>query len=130
MAETFIDWLMPTVPLPDSDPCFGDQAMAHWKCDGPASRRRVFWHALPRGALPLAALLWLVRREFFARDFAFIRELGQTRDATEFYILIEQFRDETIRSGGWLRNSFRLRVSGRRLRRLRWELRQTMLDLP
>ena len=83
----------------------------------------VFWRALPRESLPVAACVWLVRHEFFHRDFALIRELGQTRDATEFYILIEQFRDETILSGGWLRNTFRLRVSGRRLRRLRWELR-------
>ncbi len=97
--------------------------MAQWECDERAYVRRVFWRALPRRSLPLATLLWLVHREFYARDFALIRELGQTRDATEFHILIEQFRDEVIRSGGWLRNALQLRVSGRRLRRLRWELR-------
>lgn len=83
----------------------------------------MFWHALPRLALPVTALVWLVHRDYFANDLALIRELGQTRDATEFYVLIEQFRDETLRYGGWLRNVLRLRVSGRRLRQLRWELR-------
>lgn len=123
MAEDFLDWHMATVLPHPTLPCFRAQAMAQWKCDEPAYLRRVFWRALPRESLPVAACVWLVRHEFFHRDFALIRELGQTRDATEFYILIEQFRDETIRSGGWLRNTFRLRVSGRRLRRLRWELR-------
>ncbi len=123
MAEAIFDWQMTAAPIPPSFPCFRDQAMAQWECDEQAYIRRVFWRTLPRMALPLAALVWLARRDFFARDFALIRELGQTRDATEFHILIEQFRDEAIRSGGWLRNALRLRVSGRRLRRLRWELR-------
>lgn len=123
MAESLLNWHLVKHPLPTSFPCFIDQAMAQWKCDEPAAVDLVFWRALPRVALPVAALTWLLRREFFARDLALIRELGQTRDATEFYFLIEQFRDETIRSGGWARNLFRLRVSGRRLRRLRWELR-------
>ena len=114
---------MNTVPLRPSFPCFREQAMAQWECDERAYLRRVFWCALPRVTLPLAALAWLVRRDFFARDFALIRELGQTREATEFFILIEQFRDETIRSGGWARNFLKLRVSGRRLRHLRWALR-------
>ncbi len=123
MAETILDWNMATSPLSTSFPCFRDQAMAQWECDEPACLRRVFWRTLPRAALPLAALVWLVRRDFFARDFVLIRALGQTRDASEFYFLIEQFRDETIRSGGWARRFLRLRVSGRRLRRLRWALR-------
>lgn len=123
MAEAFFDWPMASVPPPVSVPCFRDQAMAQWECDEPACLRRIFWRALPRVVLPLAGLMWLVRREFFTHDFGLIRELGQTRDAIEFYVLIEQFRDETIRTGGWLRNAFRLRVSGRRLRQLRWELR-------
>ncbi len=112
-----------TAAPPPVFPAFRDQAMAQWACDESAYARRVFWRGLPRVALPLAALVWLVRREFFARDFALIRELGETRDATEFHFLVEQFRDEVFRSGGWLRNALRLRVSGRRLRRLRWELR-------
>lgn len=123
MAEAILDWHMTNVPLRPTFPCFRDQAMAQWECHEAAYLRRVFWRAVPRVSLPLAALVWLVRREFFARDFALIRELGQTRDETEFRILIEEFRDETIRTGGWARNFLRLRVSGRRLLRLRWELR-------
>ncbi len=69
-------------------PCFREQAMARWECNEAAYLRRVFWRALPRVVLPLAAMAWLMRREFFARDLALIRELGLTRDATEFYILI------------------------------------------
>lgn len=114
---------MTAAPPPPPFPCFRERAMAQWECDEPTYVRRVFWRALPRVVLPLATLVWLLRREFFTRDLALIRELGQTRAATEFYILIEQFRDESIRTGGWLRTALRLRVSGRRLRRLRWELR-------
>ena len=125
MAEILLDraWQSSVNQDRPTLPCFSEQATAQWECDNSAYLRRVFWRALPRVALPLAGFVWLLRREFFERDMALIRELGQTRDATEFYILIEQFRDETIRTGGWLRNSLRLRVSGRRLRRLRWELR-------
>lgn len=123
MAEAIFDWHMTSAPLRPTFPCFRDQAMAQWACDEPAYQKRVFWRTLPRWSLPLAALVWLAHRQFFTRDFALIRELGQTRDASEFQFLIEQFRDETIRTGGWLRKVFRLRVSGRRLHRLRWELR-------
>jgi hypothetical protein len=100
MAEGMLVWHMATIPLRPTFPCFRDQAMAQWECGEPAYLQRVFWRALPRFVLPLAALVWLVRREFFTRDLALIRELGQTRDGTEFCFLIEQFRDETIRSGG------------------------------
>jgi len=114
---------MTPVPLRVSSPCFRDQAMAQWDCDETAYRRRVFWRSIPRVSLPLVALVWLVRRSYFTRDLQLIQELGQTSDATEFHYLVEQFRDEAIRTGGWGRNVLRLRVSGRRLRRLRWELR-------
>lgn len=125
MAEILLDhaWHFPVNHDRPTLPCFSEQAIAQWECDDDAYVQRVFWRALPRVVLPLAWLMWLARREYFARDLALIRELGQTRDATEFYILIEQFRDETIRTGGWLRRCLRLRVSGRRLRQLRWDLR-------
>jgi hypothetical protein len=123
MSEAILAWNMPTVSPRTSFPCFRAQAMAQWDCDETAYLRRVFWRALPRMALPVAGLIWLVHRPYFARDLALIHELGQTRDASEFHYLVEQFRDEVIRSGGWERNALRLRVSGRRLRRLRWELR-------
>lgn len=123
MAELFLDWPMVTRPPHPTFPCFRDQAMAQWECDASAYERRVFWRVLPRVALPLAAIVWLVNRAFFARDLALIRELGPTRDATEYHFLIAQFRDDCLRSGGWLRNVLRLRVSSRRLRRLRWDLR-------
>lgn len=125
MSEILLDhaWLKSVNHDRPTLPCFSEQAMAQWECADTAYAQRVFWHTLPRLALPLAALVWLVRREFFARDLALIRDLGRTRDANEFHFLIEEFRDETFRRGGWLRRRLRLRVSGTRLRRLRWELR-------
>ena len=125
MPEILLDhsWLNLVNPDRAIFPCFSEQAIAQWECDDSAFVTRTFWHALPRKVLPLAGLVWLVRREFFARDLELIRELGHTRDAQEYYFLIEQFRDETLRHGGWLRRRLRLRVSGTRLRRLRWELR-------
>lgn len=123
MAEIFWDWLPTMTQTKPSFPCFREQAMAQWDCDEAAYERRVFWHVLPRIALPLAAVIRLFQRDYFARDFALIRELGQTRDATEFHVLIAQFRDDTLREAGWFRRTFRLRVSGRRLLRLRWDLR-------
>jgi hypothetical protein len=110
-------------PSASNLPTFRDQVMAQWKCNERTYVSNVFWHALPRVALPLAALLWVVRRDHFERDFMLIRELGETRGAIEFQALIEQFRSETIHTGGWSRNVLRLRVSGRRLQRLRWDLR-------
>ncbi len=125
MPEILFDWTClnfvnaerPTLP------CFSEQAIAQWECDDAAFVERTFWHALPRLTLPLAWLVRWVQADFFARDFELIRELGRTRDAQEYYFLIEQFRDETFRSGGWLRRRLRLRVSGMRLRQLRWALR-------
>lgn len=124
MSPPIFDRQMAAEPPSASNlPTFRDQVMAQWKCDERTYGSSVFWHALPRVALPLAAFLWVVRRDHFDRDFTLIRELGETRSAIEFQALVEQFRSETIHSGGWSRNVLRLRVSGRRLQRLRWDLR-------
>lgn len=125
MSEIYLDngWQNHVNSDRPTFPCFSEQAIAQWECDDATYIRRTFWYALPRHVLPLAGLVWLLRRDFFARDLELIGELGRTREAHEFYYLIEQFRDETFRQGGWLRRRLRLRVSGTRLRRLRWVLR-------
>jgi len=54
----------------------------------------MFWRCLYRHALPIAALIYMVNRDFFSEDFRVIKQLGLSRSPEEF----RQAMDETP---GW-----------------------------
>jgi hypothetical protein len=91
-------------------------------CPSEEFANRVFWRCLHRRALPLSAVVYLMNRSFFERDFCTIRQLGVARSFEEFGAEVNSFRSDNRRHGGFLRRRLRVRVSGRRLMNLVFDL--------
>jgi hypothetical protein len=81
--------------------------------------RKVFWRILHRHALPFA--FFIVRRNprFFDEDFYLIREVGNVRDPQLFTQELNYFHGRNHREKGWLRGTWGIRVSAKRLIRLK-----------
>ena len=79
---------------------------------------KVFWRCLHRHALPVARVIWLCNREFFNPDLQAIRLLGSARSARELLAEVNSFRDDYPSRSRFLRESLRIRISGKRLLRL------------
>ena len=79
----------------------------------------VFWRCLFRHALPLAFLIRRLNPGFFTEDMDLIREVGATTTQQLFKNEINYFFGRNLRDKSWLRKTFRIRVSGNRLIRLR-----------
>ena len=82
----------------------------------------MFWRCLYRHALPFAALIYLVNRDFFSEDFRAIKQLGLSRSPEEFRQEVETFRYLNRTRAGILRGRLKIRVSGHRLARLSQEM--------
>jgi hypothetical protein len=80
-----------------------------------AFRQCLYWHAKP-----LAPVLLKLNPNFFAEDFKFIRYLGEASGVREARANAADFRDGARRS--FLRNTLRIRVSGRKAARLAQKL--------
>jgi hypothetical protein len=80
-----------------------------------AFRQCLYWHAKP-----LAAILRRLNPDFFAEDFKFIRYLGEADEVREASANVADFRDGTKRT--FLRNTMKIRVSGRKATRLAQQL--------
>ena len=81
--------------------------------------RKVFWRCLHRHALPLAYLLLRLDPEFFREDFYLIHEVGDLRDPKLFTQELNYFHGRNRREKGWLRGSLAIRISAKRLIRLK-----------
>ncbi len=96
---------------------FRDRFCEQHRCAPEAFVQKVFWASLYPHAIPVAALILLVNREFFSADRALI--LGVAEATTLKRVRAEvrdYFWDSTNR--GWLRRSANIRVSGQRLKNL------------
>lgn len=82
-----------------------------------AFRKCLYWHARL-----LAPVLRMVKSDFFAADFKFIRYLGAATDLQEATVDLLNFRDTTLRNRGSWRTDLKIRVSGRKASRLAHEL--------
>jgi hypothetical protein len=67
-------------------------------------------------------LVYRINPSFFELDFRTISQLGVARSFEEFGEEVNSFRSENRRHGGFLRRTLRLRVSGRRLMDLVFDL--------
>lgn len=79
----------------------------------------VFWRCLYLHALPIAFLLHRWKPQFFAEDFDFINEIGKIADPDLFRNELNFFYGRNRRDRNWIRRSFAIRVSARRLVRLK-----------
>lgn len=91
----------------------------HFRCPPERYEDEVFWRCLFRHALPLAFLIRRLNPGFFTEDMDLIREVGATTTHLLFKNEINYFFGRNLRDKSWLRKTFRIRVSGNRLIRLR-----------
>jgi hypothetical protein len=82
-----------------------------------AFRRCLYWHARL-----VAPVIGLLRPSFFTPDLDFIARVGQTGSWMEFTGELNDFNYTNRHGRGGMRSSLRLRVSGRRTRRLAADL--------
>ncbi len=94
---------------------FREAFCARFACAAENYERRVFWRALHRRCLPLAALIYALAPRYFELDLQAIRQLGLATSSAEFRAEIDSFRSDYRMSRHWLKNSLRLRISGKRL---------------
>jgi hypothetical protein len=81
--------------------------------------RAVFWRCLYRHSLPLAAVLYSLKPEFFREDFDFIREVGNITSGEMFKAELNFFYGRNVREKNWLRRIFAIRVSAKRMLKLK-----------
>lgn len=87
------------------------------RCRDEEFARRVLWLCLHRHTWPVARVLALVNRSYFAADLELIAQAGQSETLAQ---LQEELRDFVYdsRNLGWWRRTARVRLSTHRLRAL------------
>ena len=90
-----------------------------FQCPPAAFEEEVFWRCLYRHAVPVAAVLYRTRPELFKTDMDFIHEIGGVKNPDIFKNELNRFHGANVRDKTWLRGAFSVRVSARRLIRLK-----------
>jgi hypothetical protein len=98
---------------------FRERFCEYYKCAPADFAERVFWKAMHRHAY-FAAWYWFRKDPaIFKEDIDFIHELGGVRDPLIFKSELNRFHGRNVREKGWLRGTFGVRVSGKRIIRLK-----------
>ena len=77
-------------------------------------RRTLEWYAVP-----FATWLYHHRRPLFREDLDFIREISTLTDAEVFRSELNRFYGRNVRERGWIRGKFGIRISAKRMIRLK-----------
>ena len=98
---------------------FKDAFCERFRCGPEEYEVALFWRCIPRHALPLVA--WVLRRNprFFSEDLDLIREVGGMTNPELFKNEINYYHGRNLRCKSWLRTTFKVRVSGKRLMRIK-----------
>ena len=79
----------------------------------------VFRHTLEWYARPFASWLYNKRRALFREDLDFIREISTLTDAEFFRSELNRFYGRNVREKGWIRGKFGIRISAKKMIRLK-----------
>jgi hypothetical protein len=90
----------------------------HFQCSPGEYADRVFWSCLNAHARPIARFLLRSHSAFFREDMAFIREVGTAVTRGEVICELNRFYGRNLRDKNWLRRTFGIRISGKRVLRL------------
>jgi hypothetical protein len=82
-----------------------------------AFRQFLYWHARI-----LAPVVRLLKPDYFAEDFHFIRYLGEAADVRQARVDAQDFKDFERKNWRWLHSGLKIRVSHRKARRLAFQL--------
>ena len=98
---------------------FRERFCEYYKCAAADFEERVFWKTMHRHAYLAARWYFRKDRSIFKEDLDFIHELGGVRDPLIFKTELNRFHGRNVREKGWLRGTFGVRVSGKRIIRLK-----------
>jgi hypothetical protein len=101
----------------------------HFQCAPEAYAQRVFWACLYAHARPAAALLLRSRPAFFREDLAFIGDLAGARSRAEVINELNRFYGRNLRDKNWVRRTFAIRISAKRVLRLYRKLSRSQRHL-
>lgn len=85
---------------------------------------KVFWRTLYLHAIPIAWIIRWLSPRFFRLDLETIERVGLTLDGREYGHDLDRYRFLSHGAHSVLRNLFRIRVSGKKLMRLRRTVEQ------
>ena len=102
---------------------FRDKICETFGCKAAEFEQLVFWKCLNRPhAWLFAKFLFPKNPEIFKEDTDFIHELGGIRDALVFKGEVNRVHGRNVRERGWIRGTFGIRVSGKRVMKLKDQL--------
>lgn len=102
---------------------FRERFCEQFGCDTSRFEEGVFWKCLNRPhAWLFARFLFPKHPGIFKEDLDFIHELGGVRDPLVFKNEVNRYHGRNVRERGWIRGTFGIRVSGKRVMRLKNEL--------
>ncbi len=98
---------------------FRERFCETYKCAPADFEQAVFWRCLHRHGYFIAR--WWYRRDptIFKEDIDFIHEIGGVRDPLVFKTELNRFHGRNVREKGWIRGAFAVRVSAKRVIRLK-----------
>jgi len=106
-------------PSPGWPKSFKEAFCDKYQCPAELYEKKVFWRCLYRHALPAAALIFWCKPDFFREDFDLIREIDQMRSPDVFRSELNFFYGRNMRDKNWIRRAFYIRLSGKRLLKLK-----------
>jgi hypothetical protein len=120
MVHGIISEMQPTRPLWPKN--FKEAFCERYRCSPDMYENQVFWRCLYRHALPVAALIYWFNPEFFKEDFDLIREIDKMNSPEVFRSELNFFYGRNLRDKSWIRRTFYIRLSAKRLLKLKNEL--------
>jgi hypothetical protein len=98
---------------------FRERFCEFYKCGPEQFEQKVFWRTMHRHAYFLARFWYGRDPAIFKEDFDFIHEIGGVRDPLIFKSELNRYHGRNVREKGWIRGAFHVRVSGKRMIRLK-----------
>jgi hypothetical protein len=99
---------------------FRERFCEQFGCDLSRFEEGVFWKCLNRPhAWFFARFLFPKHPAIFKEDIDFIYELGGVRDPLVFKNEVNRYHGRNVRERGWIRGTFGIRVSGKRVMKLK-----------
>ena len=105
----------PTPTTPQWAQSFKESFCRAHSCPEWEYERRAFRLCLYPHTAPFASLLLRLNPEFFREDFEVLREISEVRDIGTLKQELSRFYGRNLRDKNWLRSTFYLRISGKRI---------------
>ena len=94
---------------------FRERFCEAYKCAPDEFEEKVFWRCLHRHAWIFAKFLYRSDPKIFKEDIEFIHEIGSVTNPYMFKSELNRYHGRNVRERGWLRGTFVIRVSARRV---------------